>query len=155
MIKRQLRLGRIAAVAEEYRAALTGTALLEEKLRADPNYGIEHGWRQRAAEDFAQNLEGTYVIRMYAEFEAGLRDYWKTHLGHDTHPKMVQLLNQAIPNERFPRDWIDNADDVREFRNFLVHDIEEEPPGSMVTFTMDDAKKHLCSYFSCLDPNWR
>ena len=155
MIKRQRRLARIAAAVEEYQAALTAATLLGEKLKVDPNYGDELGWRQRAGENFAHNLEGTYIVRMYAEFEAGLRDYWRTHLGHETHPKMVQLLNQAIPNERFPKDWIENADDVRDFRNFLVHDIEEKPPADMIEFTVYEAKKHLCAYFSCLDPNWR
>ena len=99
--------------------------------------------------------KGTYLVRMYAEFEAGLRDYWKTYLGRDTHPTMVQLVREAIPNQHFPKDYIDDADDVREYRNFLVHDIEEEPPANMLTFTVQEAKSHLCAYFACLDPIWK
>ena len=154
MIKRQWRMLRIVAVAEEYQAAWTAAGTLGESLKADPNFGEAHGWRKKAGEDFIDNLEGTYIVRIYAEFEAGLHDYWKTYLGRDTHPKMVQLLNEAIPNQRFPQDWIDNADEVREYRNFLVHDMEEEPPADLVTFTVKEAKTHLCAYFSCLDPNW-
>jgi hypothetical protein len=155
MIQRQWRMLRIVAVAEEYRAALTAAEMLGVVLRANPTYGDQQGWRQRAGQDFIDNLEATYIVRMYAEFEAGLRDYWKSYLGRDTHPTMVQLLNEAIPNQRFPRDWIDNADAVREYRNFLVHEIEEEPPRGMETFTVEEAKRFLCAYFSCLDPNWR
>ncbi len=155
MIKRQWRLQRIAAVAEEYRAALTVATLLQEKLRADPNYGGQFGWRQKAGEDFTKNLEGTYIVRMYAEFEAGLRDYWATYHGRATFPNMFQLVNQSIPNQRFPQDWIDSADEVRKYRNFLVHDIEDEPPADVVAFGVSEAKKYLCAYFSCLDPNWR
>src|SRR5208283_5758518 len=58
MIKRQWRLLRIAAVAEEYHAALTAATLLGDKLTADPAYGRIRGWRPRAGRDFADNLEG-------------------------------------------------------------------------------------------------
>ncbi|HEY7429088.1 MAG TPA: hypothetical protein VH682_32975 [Gemmataceae bacterium] len=143
------------AVAEEYQAALTAASLLEEKLNADPGYGNRHGWRQKAGKDFEVNLEATYIVRMYAEFEAALRDYWKTHKGKDTHPKMVQLLNEAIPDQHFPQDCIDNADDVREYRNFLVHDIEEDLPTDMVPFTVQETKRYLCAYIACLDPKWK
>jgi hypothetical protein len=154
MIKRQLRIERISAVEQEYYAALSAAALLREQLNANPNYGVEYGWRQRAGRDFDNNLDGTYVIRMYAEFEAALRDYWKTYRGKDTHPKMVQLVNESIPDQHFPQDSIDNADDVREYRNFLVHDIEDEPPPQMVAFTIPEAKKHMCAYIACFNPRW-
>jgi hypothetical protein len=95
---------------------------------ADPSFGNRHGWEAKAGIDFCENLEATYIVRMYAEFEAGLRDYWKTHLKHDTHPTMLQLVRHAIPNQMFSQDTIDDADAVREYRNYLVHDIEDEVP---------------------------
>jgi hypothetical protein len=155
MIKRQQRIGRITAVLQEFFAARTASDLLTAQTNANPSYGDAHGWEPRAGTAFAENLEATYIIRIYAEFEAALRDYWRTYRGRDTHPTMYQLVNEAIPDEAFSLDVIDNADDVREYRNFLVHDSEDEPGEDIVTFTVPRAKSHLCAYLGRLDPAWR
>jgi hypothetical protein len=155
MIKRQQRIQRIADVAQEFIAALTAANWLRERQEADPTFGRTHGWEPKAGISFSANLEATYIIRMYAEFEAGLRDYWETHLNKSTHPPMVQLVRSAIPNQMFSQDCIDDADDVREYRNFLVHDIEDDPPEEMRVFTVPEAKRCLCEYFGRLDPRWK
>src|SRR5947207_14146374 len=99
MIKRQQRIEWIAAVAKEYLAARSAAELLRAQLRADPNYGTSRGWEARDGDAFNANLESTYIVRLYAEFEAGLRDYWANHLNRTTHPPMVQLL-QSLANQR-------------------------------------------------------
>jgi hypothetical protein len=155
MIKRQRRLERIVRIAQEYLAAETAALLLGAELRADPSYGETRGWSARAAHDFGENLVATYGVRIYAEFEAGLRDYWQTHLAQASHPPMIQLVRHLIPSQRFSQDCIDNADDVRIYRNFLVHDFLEQPPTDMVVFSVFEAKRHLCEYFSRLDATWQ
>lgn len=155
MIKRQWRLERIVRIAQEYTAAETASYLLTTQLQADPSYGKAFGWSARAGYDFGKNLAATYVIRIYAEFEAGLRDYWQTYLGQLSHPPMIQLVRRLVPNQRFSQDCIDNADEVRVYRNFLVHDSLDEPPEDMIVFSVSEAKKHLCEYFSRLDPTWQ
>jgi hypothetical protein len=112
MIKRQQRLQRIANVAREFLAARTAADWLRSCQEADPSFGDQHGWEPKAGIDFCENMEATYIVRMYAEFEAGLRDYWKTHRKQTSHPKMVQLVRQLIPNQQFSQDIIDDADDV-------------------------------------------
>jgi hypothetical protein len=154
MTKLFRRIQRIADVASEHKAALAAETLLAEKLKADPNFGERLGWEQRHADRFKDNLLATYLIRMYAEYEATVRDYWRTHLGQQSYPTMHDLVNHAIPNQRFPRDWIDDANGVRVYRNFLVHEVDDEPPEDMLTFTIEEAKKHLCAYVSCFDRNW-
>lgn len=155
MIKRQLRIQRINAVHQEYLAAQTAANLLGDEMQQDPGYGRSHGWAPKAGDDYLDNLEATYIIRLYAEFEAGLRDYWLTFRKKDSHPKMFQLLNESIPTQQFPQDVVDRADEVREYRNFLVHDIEDEPGEDIVTFSVQAAKKHLCAYTAHLDPAWK
>jgi hypothetical protein len=150
--KQQHRIQRIADVVQEYLAAQTAADWLAARTAEDPSFGRKHGWEPKGGHAFLQNLESTYLVRMYAEFEAGLRDYWASYLGRDTQPPMVQLLRHAIPTQAFSRDCIDNADDVRKYRNHLVHDSEEEPPPKI---TLLDAKKYLCDYFSRLDPRWK
>lgn len=155
MIKRQQRIARIVAVLQEYQAAKTASDLLAAQTTADPSYGHSQGWEPRAGTAFTDNLEATYIIRIYAEFEAALRDYWLTHLKQTTRPKMFQLVNHAIPNQSFSQDVIDSADDVRVFRNFLVHDIEDEAAEGMARFSVSEAKRHLCSYIARLETSWR
>lgn len=153
MIRRQQRIERIAAVAKEYLAAKSASDLLMAQLQADPNYGSNHGWESRDGGAFNENVDSTYIIRLYAEFEAGLRDYWANHLKRTTHPPMVQLL-QSVADQRVAIDRLEDADAVREYRNFLVHDESNEPPPDMRTFRVTDAKKHLCYFFGRLDPDW-
>lgn len=154
MIKRQWRMERIVAVEREYFAAVSASNLLRQELIANPNYGNPK-WEHKDGAAYRDNLETTYLVRMYAEFEATLRDYWLTHMGRTTRPPMEHLLNQSIPNQQFPRDWIENADEVRKFRNYLVHDFSEEPPDDVVRVLIAEAKQHLCRYVSCLEPSWK
>lgn len=153
MIKRQQRIEWIAAVAREYLAAKTAADLLYAQLQADPNYGNRQGWSARDGDSFNANLEATYVVRLYAEFEAGLREYWSNHLKRSTLPPMVQLM-QSLANQRIATDRLEDADAIRVYRNFLVHDESAEPPPDMRTFTVAEAKRHLCYFFGRLDPNW-
>ena len=155
MNKRHQRLERIKAVLQEYLAARTAAELLVAATLPDPSYGHSRGWEPKAGAAFVKNLEATYIIRIYAEFEAGLRDYWTTYRKQTTRPGMYQLLNQAIPTQHFPLDAIDDADDVRKYRNFLVHDIEDEPGDDIAIVRVQEAKKYLCAYIACFDPAWR
>ena len=155
MIKRQQRIHWITAVLQEYLAASTASDLLTDQTRTNPEYGWDKGWEPRAGQAFADNLDATYILRIYAEFEAAIRDYWLTYLGHTTRPPMFQLVNTAIPNQRFSRDVIEKADEVREYRNSLVHDPEDLSGSGTSRFTLHEAKRHLCTYLSRLDPEWR
>lgn len=68
---------------------------------------------------------------------------------------MQQLVNHAIPNQSFIQDVIDQADEVRNYRNHLVHDIEDSPEESMVTISVEEAKRGLCAYLGRLAPRWK
>ena len=153
MIRRQKRIEWIAAVAKEYLAAKSAADLLKAQLQADPNYGGSQGWEARDGVAFDANLESTYIIRLYAEFEAGVRDYWANHLKRTTHPPMIQLL-QLLADQRISIDRLEDADAVRDYRNFLVHSESGEPPPDMRTLTVAEAKTHLCYFFGRLDTDW-
>ncbi len=155
MNKRHMRIERIKVVLQEYLAAKSAAALLDAKICAEPSYPSDSGWDQSAATAFADNLEATYLIRIFAEFEATLREYWSTYEKRTTRPPMNQLLNDAIPTLHFPRDRIDDADEVRNYRNFLVHEMHEEPNTAIAAITMQEANKRLCAYIAYLNPRWR
>ena len=154
MIKRQVRIQRLEAVAAEYRAGHTAANLLNAELKGNPNYGDAHGWTPRAGRDFRDNLEATFIVRLYAEFEATLRDYWLNFLGRDTEPPMVQLVNVAIPDQHFPRDYIEEADEVRLYRNYLVHDSEGRSASNLVVLAIHQVERRLRAYISRLKADW-
>jgi hypothetical protein len=154
MIKRQVQIQRLAAVAAEYRAGYAASDLLHVQLKSNPNYGDAGDWSQQAARDFRDNLEGTYIVRLYAEFEATLRDYWLNCLGRDTEPTMVQLVKDSIPDQYFPQDYIDEADEVRLYRNYLVHDAADEPSPDLAVLAIHQVERRLRAYVSRLKPDW-
>ncbi len=66
---------------------------------------------------------------------------------------MIQLL-ESLADQRISTDSLENADAVREYRNFLVHDEAGDPPPEMRTFTVEECKTHLCYFFGRLDADW-
>jgi hypothetical protein len=149
-MKRQDRIERIRAIEREYQAAAVAVDLLEEQLQADPALGRAGGWRLRDARNLRANLETTFLIRLFAEFESGLRDAWQYFFRRTTHPPMKDLLSAIAALRLVPQDWLDGADSVREYRNGLVH--EGTTGGQPVPIR--EARRLLCSFLSRLPPDW-
>ena len=80
---------------------------------------------------------------MFAEFETGVRSYWRTIRPHAR--TSVEILLARV-GDRFviPADVIQEAQTVRIYRNKLVHDREEE----VETVTIADARHRLATYFA-------
>lgn len=150
MMKRQERIERIVAVHREYLAAAAAMDLLEERLRSDPQFGVAGGWRSRDARKLRESLEATFLLRLCAEFESGLRDAWQNFFHRPTHPPMRDLLI-AIATQHVPQGWLAAADAVREYRNTLVH---ESGATRAEPISLADARRHLCRFFSCLPLDW-
>jgi hypothetical protein len=145
----------MAAVVQEYLAGRHAADWLASKTVGDASYGWKHGFESVGGEAFVENLEATYIIRLYAEFEAGIRDYWESYRGRNSRPDMITLVRQAVPTEAFSQDCIDDADEVREYRNFLVHDMGKVPPPGIVAISLKDVKRRLSGYFARINPRWR
>jgi hypothetical protein len=75
-------------------------------------------------------------------------------MGRDTEPPMVQLVKTAIPDRHFPQDYIDEADEVRIYRNYLVHDSEDDPPTDLVILDLAQVERRLRAYVSRLQADW-
>jgi hypothetical protein len=84
VIRRQYYLERMRAVRREFRAAASAHELLAERLAADPSWGRDDEWTQRDAVRSRRNAEFTYIIRLYAMFEAGVRSVWNHHFERGT-----------------------------------------------------------------------
>src|SRR5436309_559311 len=64
-------------------------------------------------------LEGTCLIRLFAEFETGLRLYWATI--RETEPPTQHLLDGIAARREIPAGRLADVHAVREYRNALVH----------------------------------
>jgi hypothetical protein len=149
-MKRQFRLERMRAIEREFRVARIAAGVFKDALRGDP--GLLFGEQLEAADAaaFDSNLERTYLLRLFAEFEQGLRDWWQNGLGRKREIRTFQLIRSAAAKRSIPSDDRDDAQAVREYRNSLIHegDADAEP----VSF--NDARRALCKYFSRLPLDW-
>jgi len=138
---------RIKAVEREHWAIRQATDRFKEQARRDPTI-LEGGLRHRDIDHASDNLDGTYVIRLFAEFETGLRQYWDHARG--TNPRTHDLLEGLAALCGVPDEQRENAHAVREYRNSLVHEREEESE----VVPVDTARGYLCRFFSFLPPRW-
>ena len=67
-------------------------------------------------------LEGTYLIRMFAEFETAIRSFWRTIRPHARHTPMEVPARSRPARRGIPKDVIARTQAVRDFRNSLVHE---------------------------------
>ncbi len=139
---------RIKAVDRQYAAVQLATSRLLEEGRKNPTV-LKGGVQHRDVVNASQDLEGTYLIRLFAEFESGLRQYWETIA--TTHPRTKDLLDGLAARCRIGNDQRDNAHHVREYRNSLVHEREDEE-GDPVPIA--EARGYLCTFFSFLPREW-
>ena len=138
---------RIKAVEREYVAMRQAADRFQQATLADPTIlklNLRHGEITVAS----KNLEGTYIIRLFAEFETGARQYWAANW--DTDPKTSDLLNGLAARRGVPDTQRDNAHSVREYRNALVHEREDQPQ----VVSIDAARSYLCHFFSFLPAQW-
>jgi hypothetical protein len=96
----------------------------------------------------SDRLEGTYLIRIFAEFEVGLRHFW--HAAKATNPPEESLINGIRRLRHIPQGLTDPVHSVRKYRNALVHDREDDVPA----ISLNVACGCLCKFFARLPPDW-
>jgi hypothetical protein len=140
-------LSRIKAVEKEYWAIrLAANRLLDEASRDSTVLPVE--LRRRDIATAAARLDGTYIIRLFAEFETGLRLYWQAL--RDTSPKVQDLIEGVAAAHRISDEKRINVHAVRDYRNSLVHERDED----VDAIPIETARKWLCEFFSFLPLRW-
>lgn len=138
---------RIKAVEREYLAMRQAADRFRETALADPTILLED-LRHRDIVEASRNLEGTYLMRLFAEFETGARQYWETNW--DTNPKTVDLLNGLAARCGIPDTPRDHGHLVRDYRNSLVHEREDATAAVPIAV----ARGYLSRFFSFLPQRW-
>lgn len=142
-------LDRVKAVEREYGAMRLAADRLLEVVRKDPT-AVPGGYRVRDLEEASDQLEATYTIRLFAEFETSLRKFWPASRGPTPPARTRDLLDGVGATRRIPDDQIGDAHKVREYRNVLVHErkADTEP------IPIAQARGHLCRFLSFLPIEW-
>lgn len=147
--KRKFWIDRIKEAWKEFIVATLASQLIDEHLRDEPRVLRSLLIERRDVERYRGELESTYLIRVYAAFEAGLRDAWRHRFGRKTYPKMEVLIDCVRDLCGVPLELAESVHEVREYRNDVVHDTGTAPP-----VPLDSARHRLCAYFSRLPLDW-
>lgn len=139
------------AVELEYRATRLATDRLLAAARLDATVlNSVPELRFRNIQAASRRLEGTYVIRLFAEFETGLRLFWPTVKSTKPPGRTRDLLDGVAAARSIETGRVKNAHAVREYRNSLVHQrAAESRPVSL-----SEARSHLMLFFNFLPPQW-
>ncbi|HEX4795187.1 MAG TPA: hypothetical protein VH370_15435 [Humisphaera sp.] len=149
MKQRERRIIRLNEVFREYQAAQVAVRMLAAELRRDPSFLNAFNLQAADFKRLKTNTEATYLVRMQAEFEGGLRSIWVSTI-RDTYPPMSVLLQSLSARRSIPVQVTENADRARKFRNAIVH----EDSGRAGAVSMQDAARWLALYFSYMPANW-
>ncbi len=149
-MRRQFRIERVRAVEREHQAAVLAGRLLAEQLRRDPSALGALGLQQADFRKLLENLESTFLIRMFAESEATLRDAWKNCFGRPTQPPVKDLLDAVSAYRYIPRHVVEAAHEVRQYRNALIHEETE----AAESISLAQARRRLCRFLSFLPQHW-
>lgn len=145
------RIHRIIAPFDEWQVAVLAESSLTEDLRRDPNLLKRNDLDPSDFSGWKENLVGTYLVRMFAEFEAGLRDYWGNGLNRLTKPPVRDLVDAIASTEKIDEEYLREAHYYRELRNRMVH--EEGMIGESEIDLMR-VRRALCRFFGFLPPDW-
>lgn len=140
----------LRAVERESDVAAYAIELLDERLQRDPSSLTARGLEHRDAAHVRANREATYLVRLFAVFESGLREAWLKVQRRTTEPKAADLLDTFAARVKMPNDRLADAHRVRHHRNSFVHQVGATPK----PISLAEARRFLCRYFSFLPPDW-
>lgn len=140
-------LSRIKTVEREYSVLRTAANRFIDVAQKDPTT-LPRNIIFKDVELASNKLEATYLIRLFAEFEAGLRAYWRTQ--RITRPKMQDLIDGIASRRNVSTDCLSKTHIVRRLRNAHIHDGE----GESEELTLAECRSALCISFGFLPIDW-
>lgn len=139
---------RIKAVEREYVVARFAAEHLDQQARDNPEI-LRRTVRLRDIRMLTDRLEGTYILRVFAEFEQGLRKFLRD-FGIKIPNKAEQLINKVRDRTHIPNKVSDAVHEVRRYRNTLIHD-DAEPAAPV---SMREATRSLGTFIGWLQREW-
>jgi len=113
---------RLDTVQDELEAARFALNLLQRALaQGEGVLAADSSIRPSHVRNCAKNLETTYLLRLFAEFEAVLRDYWAAARRRSRRTQMEILINRVAILCAIPEEVMVRAHKVRDYRNEALH----------------------------------
>ena len=66
-------------------------------------------------------VEVTFTLRLFVQFEAVIRDYWRAGMARKTRPDMRPLMDSVARSRRMSDEDLAAAHAVRDYRNRVAH----------------------------------
>ena len=130
-----LHIQRLASVRDEYAvvsAATTYLARVWHELGDEPEVSELRFSQLRRA---IMNLEATFIVRLFSEFEGILYHHLAVRHPRLRIPRTAEaLISRVSVREHIPDLLRDAAQDVREYRNAIVH----RPTGPMASMSFSE-----------------
>ena len=113
---------RLAPVTDEHNAARASVSYVERVWHRVASEPEMHGLTRAHIRMGARGLESAYVVRLFSEFEVILQDHLAARYPGRPIPRTAEaLVNRVALRERIPDAIRSAAQDVREYRNAIVH----------------------------------
>lgn len=141
---------RVKAVRTACHTALETINVFKQLATNQPDLLYENDLTLPDINDVLRQMHDAYFVRMFGCFESVLRQYWQAEV-KKSKPQMQLLCNSIANRLGIPQDTLDLVHEVRDFRNFVVHEEHE----IIVRHTIDTAFGHLNAYLSRFPVQWR
>jgi hypothetical protein len=143
----------ITEVWGEYRSARAAVDRLKEAVAATPDLLKKDPVAREYLRKAHENLEGTYIVRLFAAFEAALRSYDRVKQNDPNRRTDASVMIDEIGGKRgrgIQMGIRNRAHEVRRVRNYWAHE-EDAVPAAM---TVDEARARLQAYLHELPDEW-
>jgi hypothetical protein len=142
---------RLDDVREEYYAARVSLSLTLKQY--DSSDGSNDSGREQVTRNHLkasiQNLQITYLTRLFAEFEGILREYWINGRRRTNTLRMVDLMNSVAAYCFINQDDTLDAHEVRDYRNDVIHEHLQDP-----RFDFQTSRSRLARFVRWLPQQW-
>jgi hypothetical protein len=139
-------------VRDEFHAARFALGQTIRVFDDDPlvhHTGLQHQITMHHLDSCAENLQITYLLRLFAEFEGILRDYWLNGRNRPTSPTMTDLMNSIAAYRTMMNDDVQDAHEVRDYRNDVMHEHLQDP-----RFDFQTCRSRLARFVRWLPQRW-
>ena len=126
---------------------------LKDQVAASPDILKSDDGTRAYLREANKNLEGTYLVRLFAAFEAALRSYDRTKNNDPNRRTDASVMIDEISGKRgrgIQMGIRQRAHEVRQVRNYWAHESDEDP-GPM---TIDEARARLQAFLHDLPDEW-
>jgi hypothetical protein len=143
---------RVKAVENEYKSVRIAVDHLKSTVAHVPTV-LNDDPRPENLKVADRNLEGTYLVRLFAAFESALCSYDRARHNDPTLETAASILIDIIGGPRgqgISAKVRERAHDVRRVRNHWAHERDEAPN----SLSIADARARLQGFLSWLSEEW-